>query len=179
VSNAQTNRVSVTLTAAQVQAVKAALQTILQQLPFLVGLTVEERQSLPKINIANKSFVEDSLAAMNNNATLLPAYLNVVEVQKDFTLYRQLDELVLLANQLTERLRDTQILAGSEAYSNALIGYRLFEAAAKAGLPGADTVYEGLRERFEGQGGRLPTTPAPEVGGEGIYIKSIKYLQLS
>ena len=147
------NRLSVTLAATAVSAVKTAVTTINTQLPFLVGLTPEERKAVPKIDVGNKIFVEDALLAIQNNATLFPAYLNVAEVQKDFTLYEQLDELVLLVGLLYEKLRDTQILAGSEAYTSALIAYKLLGAASDAGLPGADAAYNQLKQRFSGQGG--------------------------
>lgn len=49
---------------------------------------------------------------------------------------------------MLEKLEDTQILAGSEAYVSALTGYKLFGAAADAGLPGADAIYDSLKTRF-------------------------------
>ncbi|MCF8256319.1 MAG: hypothetical protein K9J06_02130 [Flavobacteriales bacterium] len=42
----------------------------------------------------------------------------------------------------------TQFLAGAEAYSVCLIYYKILEAAAKAGMPGADERYNRLKERF-------------------------------
>ena len=148
------------MTAAQITAVKTAIQTIQTNMPFLLGLTMEERSSLPKINVANKAFTEDAINAMVNNPTLLPAYFNVAEMQKDMTLFAQLDELNILINQLAERVSDTQMLAGSEAYVSALAAYRNFEAAANAGVSGADTIYDLLKSRFANQGG---TTPPPLV----------------
>jgi len=65
-SNLTNNRLSVVMTATQVQAVKDALQTLLTNMPFLIGLTVEERSTLPKISVANKVFTEDALNAVNN-----------------------------------------------------------------------------------------------------------------
>ena len=47
----------------------------------------------------------------------------------------------LLAMQLTEKIRDTRMLCGSEAYVSSLSAYRFFEAAALAGVAGADAVY--------------------------------------
>ena len=41
---------------------------------------------------------------------------------------------------ISEKLSDTHMPAGSEAYQDALAAYRLFGAAAKAGLNGADAV---------------------------------------
>ena len=63
--------------------------------------------------------------------------------------------------QLGEQLLDTQILAGSDAYATALMIYRLAESAAKAGLPGADTLYQTLRQRFVAQGTPAAAPPGP------------------
>jgi hypothetical protein len=119
--------------------------------------------SLPKINVANKQFVSDALFAIQNNSQLFPAYVSATELSKDLTLFNQLDDLHTLAQQFAEKLRDTQILAGSEAYVSALTIYRLMEAASNAGLPGTDTIYEQLAERFASQGNKqasTTTTPA-------------------
>lgn len=158
-ANINNNRISATATAAQIAAVKTALQTIATNLPFLIGLTNEERITLPKINVANKAFTEDAINAMVNNPTLLPSYFNVAEMQKDMLLFSQLDELNLLVNQLAEKINDTQLLAGSEAYVSALAAYRNFEAAASAGISGADTIYDALKARFANQGNSTTTDP--------------------
>lgn len=147
-SNINNNRINSTLTEAQIAAVKDAVQNIYANIPFLLGLTVEERISLPKINVSNKVFTEDAINAILNNAGMLPNYLNVENMQTDMQLFAQLDELTGLVRQLLEKLEDTQILAGSEAYVSALTGYRLFGAAAEAGISGSDAVYENLKTRF-------------------------------
>lgn len=147
-SNINNNRINSTLTEEQIAEVKASVQNIYTNIPFLLGLTVEERISLPKINVANKVFTEDAINAIINNAGMLPNYLNVGNIQTDMQLFAQLDELTSLIRQLLEKLEDTQILAGSEAYVSALAGYRLFGAAAEAGIPGSDAVYESLKARF-------------------------------
>ena len=56
------------------------------------------------------------------------------------------------------KLNDTQMIAGSEAYVTALTAYRLFDAAAKAGVAGADTVNDLLKVRFADQGSSAPKT---------------------
>ena len=160
-ANITNNRLSITMTAAQITAVKTAVQTIQTNMPFLLGLTNEERMALPKINVANKAFTEDAINSMVNNPSLLPAYFNVAEIQKDVTLFAQLDELNTLVNQLGERINDTQLLAGSEAYVSALAAYRNFEAAASAGVSGADTIYDLLKSRFANQGGTATETTTP------------------
>lgn len=163
-TNILNNRVSATLTAEQINEVKTALQKVRDTLPFLIGLTNDERQSLPKMSKVNRGFTDDALNAIANNSSMFPAYLNVSELRKDLQLYDQLDELVTLANQICELLRDTQMLAGSEAYATALTGYKLVAAAATGGVPGAKTIHETLKKRFEGQGNtgiQEETLPVP------------------
>lgn len=161
-SNITNNKLSVVLTQAQIDAVKAAINTINTNLPMLLGLTLEERKTLPKVDVNNKIFVEDAINAMETNPSFLPAYFSVAELKKDLTLYQQLDPLLLEINKLAEKIDDTQMLAGSEAYVTALAAYRNFEAAAKAGIQGADTIYELLKARFAGQGSSVSATTTNE-----------------
>lgn len=152
------NRISQTVDPADILTVKGHFTAIRSKLGFLTGLTTEERQSLPKINVNNKTFVEDCINQMNNNPDFLPTYLNTVEMQKDMVLFNQLDEIRNIAAQVTELLEDTLMLAGSEAFVSALVGYRLFGGAAAAGVPGADAIYDQLKERFANQAAEV--TPA-------------------
>lgn len=155
-SNLTNNRLNVTATPAQVTAVKTALQTILTNLPFLIGLTTDERTVLPAIDVNNKVFTEDAITAGVNNTAMLPAFISVPNMQTDMTLFSQLDEIIILMKQLLEKLEDTQLLAGSEAYSSALMLYKMFGSAADAGISGADAIVTQLRARFTSQG----NTPA-------------------
>lgn len=156
----QTNRISIVLDDATIEDIRKRFEALEQALSFTVGLTVDERVNLPKINVANRTFVMDSQSALQTNGSFMPTYLNVAELGKDITMYNQLEEFAQRSAQLSEKLSDTQMLAGSEAYVTSLAAYRLFEAAAKAGLPGADAIYDSLKERFANQGG---TGDAPKA----------------
>lgn len=159
-SNLTNNRINTTMTAAQVAAVKTALQTIYTNMPFLLGLTIDERRFLPKINVSNKAFAEDAISAVVNNPGSIPAYLNGAQMQNDMTLFTQLDEFAVLTRQLLEKIEDTQMLAGSEAFVSSLASYKIFASAAEAGIPGADVIYAALKRRFEDQGNfKQPDTP--------------------
>jgi hypothetical protein len=102
-SNLTNNRINATATAAQITAVKSAIQSVNTNLPFLIGLTTSERIALPAINVNNKAFTEDAINAMVNNPTLAPSYLSVPNMQTDLTLFTQLDELIIIVKQLLER----------------------------------------------------------------------------
>lgn len=149
----QSNRISIVLDDAKINDIRKRFDELEADLNFTIGLTVDERVNMPKINVANRTFVMDSLAALQTNAGFMPTYLNVPEMSKDITVYNQLEEFTQRAEQLSEKLGDTQMLAGSEAYLTSLAAYRLFEAAAKASLPGADAIYDSLKQRFADQGG--------------------------
>ena len=160
-SNINDNRLNLTMTPAQIAAVKTALQNIQSNMPFLTGLSVEERKKKTKINVGNKAFVEDAINSAVNNANMIPSYFSTANLQNDYNLFVQLDELLLMVDQLFEKISDTQMLAGSEAYVSGLASYRLFGAAADAGVPGADAIYDRLKSRFANQGNTTSNTNTP------------------
>ncbi|MBL7789231.1 MAG: hypothetical protein JNL75_05290 [Chitinophagales bacterium] len=160
-SNLTNNRIDTIMTPAQIADVKTAIDTINSAIGFSVSLTTEERSSLPKISVANKSFTEDAINTLANNAAIFPVYLDVKLMQNDLKLYQQLDELATMLRQTLERIEDTRILAGSEAYVAALSVYKLVGAAASAGVQGTDTIYEQLRERFTVSTNTPATPPTP------------------
>lgn len=159
--NITINRLNSTMADGDIAQVKKHFESISGAMPFLIGLTTEERVGLPKINEANKVFVADSINALVNNAGMLPAYMNVTDIKNDLVLFEQLDELEGIALQLVEKIQDTRMLCGSEAFASSLTAYRLFEAGANAGLPGADSIYNALKERFAAQGPTGGNTATP------------------
>ena len=104
--------------------------------------------NLPKMNVNNKVFTEDAINAALNNPTLFPNFVNVDEMNNDLRLFEKMDELVVVLRQLLERVSDTQLLAGSEAYSSALAVYKIIGAAADAGIEGTKAIYDQLKARF-------------------------------
>lgn len=158
-SNINDNRLDVTLAPQEITQINAAITNIEVLMPFLTGLTIEERVAIPKINVANKAFTEDAINIAVNNPTFFPGYLNPAEMQKDLALFSQLDALATSMRRVVEKMEDTLMLAGSEAYISALAVYRSLGAAAKAGVPGADSLYDQLRARFAEQGGNNPPPP--------------------
>lgn len=157
-SNVLNNRLSVTVDPAVITEVKTKIEEINALLPFLTGLTKEERKTLPKINRSNKVFVEDTLDSMRQNGNILPNFVQVEEVEKDYSLYNDLKVLALELAELSEKVNDTRILAGSEAYSTSLLAYKMFGVAANSGVAGAEALYSRLRERFAQSGGSTSAT---------------------
>ncbi|WP_299444074.1 hypothetical protein [uncultured Aquimarina sp.] len=147
-TNVLNNRLSVTVDPTVITEVKNRIEEINTLLPFLTGLTRDERRTLPKINRSNKIFVEDTLDSMRQNGDILPNFINVEEVDKDYALYNELKVLALELAELSEKVNDTRILAGSEAYTTSLLAYKMFGVAANSGVAGAEALHSRLRERF-------------------------------
>lgn len=125
------NRVSATLSAEDQQAVLAAINTIKQKLPFLVNLTADQRQSLPKMGDQSVAFVNKALEVATQNPDLLPRNFVIDEMSKDVALFNALQPIVVALTQLVEFVNDTATEVGSEAYTAGLAVYLYAQAAGK------------------------------------------------
>ena len=157
-ANLTQNRLNVTLTPATVTAITTAIAGVAAQLPA-GSLTDEERGSFRAIDVNNKIFVEDVITEMGiSGAGIIPPFLSAAIIQADLTLFEQVDVIESGIINLLRRLSDLKRISGSEGYDNGLAVYKIYEAAAMAGIPGAKESYEKLKQRFEGQGGKAKDT---------------------
>ena len=140
--------ITATLSDADIQEIKTALETIQQKLPFLINLTADERRALCKMGDKSLAFVNNSLNAAQANRDILPASFDVEEFVRDYRLTVALTELLLGMRQLTEKMDDTLLAVGSEAMSSSLTVYDYVKTAAKK-TPGLKTIAEQLGERFK------------------------------
>ncbi|TCZ74101.1 hypothetical protein [Flaviaesturariibacter aridisoli] len=162
-ANLTTNLIDDRLTAQEVSGINDFMTQLEAQFNGkLRTLTKTQRIGLPKINEANVPFVKDAINA-GQTASFLPAYFSVARVENDYALYDQYAAILLRLNQLREKVQDTMMLAGSEAYQNALAIYRMAQEAARNGEPGADAIADKLKTRF--QQASSPAEPeAPATG---------------
>lgn len=128
------------------------IQQLTQKMPFLINLTPEERSNLPKMGDKSIPFVEKTLELAVTNPQLVPPFVNVEELRKDFSLAMDLRDILIMVKQLYEKLDDTTLAAGSEAYVSALSFYNSAKNASKMNVPGTDAVVNELSKRFVGQG---------------------------
>ena len=150
------SNISAALSTPDVDAIKAAITTINQKLPFLVNLSSDERKSLYKLGSKSVDFVNDASLAAKNYPTIFPASFNIVEFQKDADLVKALSEVKLLLDSLCERVNDTLTAVGSEAMGESLDVYAYVQRASDANTPGLKTVADKLKERFKSQTARKP-----------------------
>jgi hypothetical protein len=151
--------ISVTVSAADAQAVKDALTTIPEKLPFLVNLTAEERKAIFKTGPDRVSFVQNALAAVLNNPTIFPASFNVQEFQKDVELFTVLTELCTLAAAVVSQMDDTRLAVGGETMREGTQVYNYIKEAAKT-TPGLKPIADQLGEQFQ-KASKPKETPKP------------------
>jgi hypothetical protein len=145
------NKVSASLTSEAAAEIKGATGVIENNLPPLISLTAEQRQATPKMGDKTLAFVYKALEYAKQNPELVPAFLDLTEVEKDVELVKALNNVLKPLAQLVEKLDDTTLQAGSEAYTAALVFYNSVKGAAKAGVPGTKSVYDDLQARFPGR----------------------------
>ena len=140
------NRISASISEESRTAIKAAIQTIKDNMPFLKDLTIEERKSRLKLGDRSIAFVQGTLGVATENPDFLPRSFDVDEMQRDVELYQDLNDISRSLTQLLELVEDTKMEVGSDAYSAALVVYKYAkDSSIGAGL---DEVVDDLGRRF-------------------------------
>ncbi len=163
-ANITENRISTTITPADETILNTATATITPVLEsYTIALEEVERASLFSLDEANKVFAEEAYQEADTNGSILPVPLQnlIPEMRKDLTLFNQLDQMESGLNQWVTRIKDTKRLAAHESYKVALTIYTMYEALAKAGVPGAQASYDRLKERFLNRGAGAPPADNP------------------
>jgi hypothetical protein len=149
--------ISYSLPQADIDTVKAAIETINGKLPFLITLDAEERKALFKLGPKSADFVKDASVAAVNFPAMLPASFDKAEYAKDTTLFDALGDLKSLVDSLQEKLDNTYMAVGSEAMVASLEVYAYVQTAADR-TPGLKSVADKLKDRFRAQGARKSIT---------------------
>ena len=147
------NQISIIISEEALANINKAIATINENLPDLINLTVDDRHQLPKMGDKTIAFVNKSFEYASQNPTIVPSFLDLTEFAKDTAVVTSLKRILMPLEQLNEKLSDTNLLAGSEAYMAALVFYTAVKGAAKAGQPGMKNIYDDLQSRFPGRGG--------------------------
>jgi hypothetical protein len=153
------NRISAVLAPADKTTILQKITDIRALLPFLLNLTVQERKELFKLGDKGLGFDEKCKTYMANNATLVPSYVTVAEVEKDRVLRTAMLDILRELASLQEAVDDTVLTLGSEILMADLSFYQSVRQAAKRGVAGIDVIFNDLQERFPGT--RKATTPTP------------------
>lgn len=144
------NKVSLTFTDQDITDIQAAIHTLeTKLLPHLLEITKEEKSGMAKMSDKSFPFVKKSKEYASQKANLVPAFMSVDEMHKDVDGVDVLQGFYNPISQIAKALDDTITVAGSEAYSAALIFYKNVQVASKMNVHGAQEIYDDLRKRFE------------------------------
>jgi hypothetical protein len=159
----QENLFELNISAADLQSVQAAVQTLTTVLtPHLISLSADGRRELPKMGDKSLAFVRKAREYAVNNSDLVPRFLDLQMFEADLRGVETLSNLLRTLQPLVANLEDSLALTGSEAYQAALVFYRSVKSAAQSGQPNAKTIADDLSARFP-QGGRARTEPVKAV----------------
>ncbi len=145
------NKVSVTINEEAFANITEAMAIIVQNLPDLINLTKKQRSTIPKMGDKTVAFVSKNLEYAKLNPRIVPKFLDVPEFENDVDAVTDFRKVLIPLRQLYEKLNDTTLQSGSEAFTASLIFYNAVKGAAKAGEPGMKTIYEDLKSRFPGR----------------------------
>ena len=142
----QSSIVNATLDPHALAAVKAALATAAQNLPFLVDLTPEQRRTLPKMGARTQPFVAKALAVARANPQMLPVSFDLAKFERSYALWQALAPLATQLVQFNERFGDTLTALGSDLCSDALTTYGYMKTGGEAAA--LDNVRAEMGQRF-------------------------------
>lgn len=150
--------IDASLSAADVQAVKDAFTAILNKLPFLVNLTLDERKAVFRTGPDRLSFVKNAASGAQAHPDIFPVSFGVASFQKDVDLFEVLSDIGRMAESVASQIDDTRLAVGGEAMQGAIQVYNYVKEAAK-NTPGLKPLADQLGEQFQ----RASKPKTPEV----------------
>ena len=152
------NLVSLEFSAAQLEAVDAALAALEKNLAELVTLTAEQRRKALKMGDGSEVFCRQTELVLRQNAGMVPADFELAEFQQDIATLDALRPRLQRLRALTDRADDTELALGSDILSASLDGCALTKVFGKG--TSLDTLKEAMKTRLS----RKPRKPAsPEA----------------
>ena len=148
------NLVSLEFSAAQLEAVDAALAVLEENLAELVTLTAEQRRKALKMGDGSEVFCRQTELVLRQNVGMVPADFELAELQQDIATLDALRPRLQRLRTLTDRADDTELALGSDILSASLDGYALTKVIGQG--TGLDTLKAAMKTRLA----RKPRKPA-------------------
>jgi hypothetical protein len=145
------NKISASISEEAMTNIQTGLAMINTNLPFLITLTPDDKRKILKMGNKSMAFVSKSFEFAKQNPGVVPKYLIIDEFSKDMDTYNKLFQVSSSVHQLLEKVDDTMVLSGSEAYGAALAFYNSIKTAITAGEAGLKNIYDELSARFPGR----------------------------
>lgn len=140
------------------------LNQLEQQMPFLVGLSREDRRKLSRVGPRTRPFVADALATAEANPGLLPRSLDIVNLRARADTLDHLVEVKRAITQLLEKVDDTEALLANEVYGATRSVYAVMKTPAS--VPGLKEQHDRLAKRFASKRSSRSSEATP-TGSQG------------
>ena len=160
-------KLGVDFTAAEVDAMKAAAQVIIDTIVAKadINLSNDERKNLSTVGDERVPYVLKSIGEYAvDYPTLNGIGYPLADAAKDMDAYAQMFEVITKVTEATERVVELQMVAGHFAYEFMRDQYANAERYRDRNVAGAQVVYDGLKGAFEGQGPQNDSTA--NTGGD-------------
>ncbi|HEY0428877.1 MAG TPA: hypothetical protein VGC76_13935 [Pyrinomonadaceae bacterium] len=157
------NLISIQFSDIDLRDINQAIQVLQTKFaPYLIALSTEDKQSLPKAKDKSVPFIQKSASYMQTNPEFTPPFLNKPEFDKDYGAFNAIYGFLRLLAPITSNLEDTAFLCSAEAYRASLNYYNSVQRAAAMNVPGAKAIYDDLKTYFDAQRAKpqKPATPA-------------------
>lgn len=165
-ANINENQIDQVMGALEMSTINQSLAAIMAVLPLqgTITFTPEQLEGMLSMDVDNRVQVQKVIEEMKGAAAaILPAYFTVTKIENDNTLNEQMRSIIAGLQNVTMAAMFIERLTAHEAVGGGNAAYAMIKAAAAAGIPGAQAVYERLKTRFDGQGG----SGAPQAGLPG------------
>jgi hypothetical protein len=115
---------------------------------FAIELHIDNKRELKTLGDRSLPFTDQAFLLASQQKDLVPSYINMDEFAKDINLFKQSKELIKLLEVTLERLKDTSIAAGADAFLTARKFYDSVKSAVKANIPGAEVAFDEMKKRY-------------------------------
>ncbi len=116
--------------------------------PYMEALTPDEKHGILKMGDKTIAFVSKALSYAESAPQFAPGYMNTKDLNDDVAAVSGLTSIEQPLKNLVTQLDDTITIAGSEAYTVALMYYNSVKEGARRNMPGAKAIYDDLKVRF-------------------------------
>ncbi len=161
-----TNEFDYVVTEEKSAAVDQKLTELEAELDLLVDLDIAARRGLSKMGRRNVDFVGRGRKHIEGNPEFLSGGLTVQTIINDIESGVWLRKVEKRIDTLADMIKDTAMLAESEAYKGIRLYYSAIKAQAKAGNEIAERIYKDLAVHYKRLGTSKTETPETEESKE-------------
>lgn len=158
-----TEKLSVVVTPEKDTVIQQLLDNLLTEMAFLILLAIEDRRRLAKMGRRDLDFVYRAYKHASGSPTYTPPYVALEEFKKDVDLSTWLRKIEKKMGLIFFKVKDTALIAESEAYQTARLYYKSVCAAANAGDEEAEKIVIEMAKHYRKKSSSDEEEPLPQA----------------